>query len=110
MIGHFAMKFLVKGTPLRTCRCAVSHQASAGSAHDLYRTPHVLFIEAKNHTNTLWVEVAMRSMENTRQTYQFGRATFGIMQLWLLIGCVGGCGKAKKFLSCVASVCTAAEE
>ena len=65
MIGHFAMKFLVKGTPLRACCCAVSHQASAGSAHDLHRTPHVL-LEARYHTKHVIgrsKEVATRSMD-----------------------------------------------
>ena len=73
MIGHFAMKLLVKGNSRRlcTCRCAVSRQASADSAHDLHGTPHVL-LEAKSRTNTPWVEVAKQCMEvngNTRQTY-----------------------------------------
>ena len=109
MIGHFAMKFLVKGTPLRTCRCAVSHQASAGSAHNLHHTPHVL-LEPKNHKHAIGrsKEVATWSMAG-KHTSDIAVCSRYVLYNVVLAVNWSRCGKAK-FLSCIASVDTAAED
>ena len=101
------MKFLVKGTP----RCAVSHQASAGSADDYFVLHSTCFVRSKEsykYAIGRSKEVATQSMAG-KHTSDIAVCSRYVLYNIVLAVNWSRCGKAK-FLSCIASVETAVEE